>query len=82
MQYFWSEKSKNGRKLVICHELIAKNGQNLRNSAQKSPKMDENSRILLNQLLTQSKNGQKSWIFCLLSNPGNLTFFKFKFAES
>ena len=41
MQDFCSEKSKNGQKLVICHELIAKNGQNLRNSAQKSPKMDE-----------------------------------------
>ena len=60
---FWSEKSKNGRKLVICHELIAKNGQNLRNSDQKCPKMDENWWYVMNWLLPQSKNGQKLWIF-------------------
>ena len=42
--------------------------QNLRNSDQKSPKMDENSRIVMNQLLPESKNGQNLRKVCTMSN--------------
>ena len=72
---FCSEKSKNGRNLVTCHELIAKNGQNLRNSAQKSPKMDEIWWLVMNWLPRMVKNRgyfvycpiQVTWLFSNLN---------------